>query len=141
MAFTPIKESKNELPWEQYPAATGTYAAGQIVRLDAGQIKALAAALSTTPQFICKSEAVITSPPTDINGGKVLVMPVETDPDEEYIVPTAAAASGAFGPGTLGSVSADGQKFVHGTAGKVLLLTQLPNAAPAGTPVRVKFVQ
>jgi hypothetical protein len=141
MAFVPEKEARNEYPWEQYPAAVGTYQAGQIVQLSAGQIKALAAALTTTPQFICKSNVAITNPPTDLNGGKVLVMPFETDPDEEYATVTAAAVTAAYGVGSLGSVSADGLKFVAATAGKALLLTPLATGAAAGTPVRVKFVQ
>jgi hypothetical protein len=141
MAFTPAKESRNEFPWVAYPAAVGTYAAGQIVQLNGGVLKALSAALTTTPQFINKSEVVIKNPPTDLNGGKLLAMPFETDPDEEYYVPISAAVSGGdILAGTLGSVSSDGLKFVTGTSGKVLLLSKIPDGSPIGFIARVKFV-
>ncbi|MDR1330265.1 MAG: hypothetical protein LBK23_11760 [Oscillospiraceae bacterium] len=142
MAFIPAKESRSEYPWVSYPAATGTYVAGQIVQLKSGVLTALTAALTTTPQFINKSEVVIASPPTDLNGGKLLAMPYETDPDEEYYVPiSAAVSSGDILAGTLGSVSSDGLKFVTGTAGKVLLLSKIPDGSPIGFIARVKFVQ
>jgi hypothetical protein len=140
MAFIPAKESKNEYPWESYPAAVGTYQAGQIVQLSGGVIKALTAALTVTPSFICKSAVTIASPPTDLNGGKVLVMPFTTDEDEEYYAPLAAQASTNFDVGALMSVASDGLSLAE-AAGKALLLETVVNGTPVGTFVRVKFTR
>ncbi|MDR1299931.1 MAG: hypothetical protein LBJ84_06770 [Oscillospiraceae bacterium] len=140
MAFIPAKETKNEHPLEFYTADAGVYQAGQIVQLSGGAIKALSAAMTTTPQFICKSSIEIKSPPVDINGGKVLVMPFDTDADEEYYAPLAAAAAQNYAVGALLSISADGLS-IAATSGKVLLLEPVKSGAPAGTYVCVKFAR
>ena len=58
--FLPHSHDKGALqPWEYIPAAAGTYQVGQLLDVTGGQLKAISAAKTTTPAYICMASKTV----------------------------------------------------------------------------------
>ena len=58
--FYPKNISGVVRPWEQLPAAAGTYVAGQLVNADGGKVAPLSAAATKTPGYLCMADVTLT---------------------------------------------------------------------------------
>ena len=95
-------------PWEQLPAAAGTYVAGQLVDADGGTVKPLTGASTKTPGYLCMADVTLTE-------GQLLPV-ARISKDEVYVTQLSAETAGA----TIGAklqVSAGGLQVDGGAAG------------------------
>ncbi|MCL1819414.1 MAG: hypothetical protein FWG36_02015 [Oscillospiraceae bacterium] len=64
--FLPHKSDNGAVsPWEHYPAAAGTYKAGQLLNVNAGKVAAITAITAVTPPYLCMAD-------TEIKGDELL---------------------------------------------------------------------
>ena len=59
MSFKPHQNDNGLQPWEEFPAAAGTYVVGQALKVTGGQVAAITAATTTTPPYICMANATV----------------------------------------------------------------------------------
>ena len=104
MSFKPHQNDNVLQPWEEIPAAAGTYVVGQLLQVTNGQLAALTAATKTTPPYVCMANATVAA-------GEVLpVIRVQKDMifETQLSAETAAAKVGVKLEVTAGGLLADG---------------------------------
>lgn len=91
-------------PWEYLPAAAGTYKAGQALSVSNGSVAPIAAALKTTPPYICQADVTVTE------GQCVPVIRVANNAIYETTLSadTATAKTGALLEVSAGGLAVDG---------------------------------
>lgn len=114
--------------WEYYGAAAGTYKAGQLVNMEAGQVTPVAAASTTTPGYVCMADITVEA------GGVVPVQRIVKD--AEYVTELSAEAAAAK-EGSKLEVSAGGLA-VDATAAGTFEVTYIADTA-AGSEVHGRF--
>ena len=85
--FYPKNISGVVRPWEQLPAAAGTYVAGQLVNAAGGKIAPLSAAVTKTPGYLCMADVTLTE-------GQLLPV-ARISKDEVYVTQLSAETAGA----------------------------------------------
>ena len=95
-------------PWEYYPAAAGTYKAGQLVNATGGKIQPVSAASKTTPGYVCMADITVE------DGGLVPVARIQKD--AVYVTELSAEAAAAA-IGSMLEVSAGGLAVAAAAAG------------------------
>lgn len=127
--FTPYaRDTAGALPWEYYPAAAGTYVAGQLLKISNGQLAAVSTASTTTPPYLCMADATVEA------GGMLPVVRVKHDTVFETTL-SAAAESAAVGAKL--QVAAGGLQANAATAGSFELVWA--EGTEAGSTVRGRF--
>ena len=107
--FTPHKgDTAGALPWEQLPAAAGTYKAGQLLNVTGGKLAAISAASTTTPPYLCMADITVQ------DGDNVPVSRVQKT--RVYASQLSAAAAGAV-PGTKLQIAEGGLLVNNAAAG------------------------
>ena len=114
--------------WEYYPAAAGTYKAGQLVNLTAGALAPVSAASKTTPGYVCMADITV------VEGGVVPVQRVVKD--IEFVTELSADAASAKAGSKL-EVSAGGLA-VDAAATGTFEVTYIAETA-AGSEVHGRF--
>ena len=126
--FIPKKIGGALQGWEYYPAAAGSYKAGQLVNIEAGVVTPVAAASKTTPGYVCMADITVEA------GG---VLPVQRIvKDAEYVTELSAEAADAKAGSKL-EVSAGGLAVDAAAAG-TFEVTYIA-ATAAGSEVHGRF--
>lgn len=138
MSFVPVKSDDGAvLPWEYLPAKEDTYACGQMVGVNAGQVEALASG-TATPPYLCMANQTVAAK------GELLPV-VRVGPGN--IFETTLSEGGSVHVGSLLAIDtkglgvevvADGN--ATGTFEVVSLEATGPEGAAKGDTVRGKFV-
>lgn len=126
--FYPKYMQGNLQPWEQLPAASGTYVAGQLLNVTGGKLAAISTACKTKPQYLCMADATVA------DGENLPVARVESD---TVYVTTLSAAAEAAAVGSLLEVTAGGLQADAAAAG-VFELVYVGGTA-AGDEVHGRF--
>lgn len=126
--FYPKYMRGNLQPWEQLPAAAGTYVAGQLLNVTGGKLAAISAACKTKPQYLCMADATVAA------GENLPVARVESD---TVYMTTLSAAAEAAAVGSLLEVTAGGLQADAAAAG-VFELVYVGGTA-AGDEVHGRF--
>ena len=95
-------------PWEQLPAAAGTYQVGQLLKISGGKLAAITAPEKTTPPYVCMSNITVA------DGENVHVQRVSTDVIYETTLSAEAAAAAV---GSMLEISAGGLQADAAAAG------------------------
>ena len=127
--FSPKNMTGVLQPWGQYPAAAGTYTAGQMVNAADGKINPVTGASTETPGYLCMADVTLAE------GGMLPVARVVKD--EIYITQLSAETAGAVVGAKL-QVSAGGLQVNGGAAG-TFEVVQIEGTA-AGSEVHGRFV-
>ena len=106
--FIPKNINGTMQPWEYYPAAAGTYKAGQLVNATGGKIQPVTAASKTTPGYVCMADITVE------DGGLVPVARIQKD--AVYVTELSAEAAAAA-IGSMLEVSAGGLAVDAAAAG------------------------
>lgn len=106
--FIPKNINGTMQPWEYYPAAAGTYKAGQLVNATGGKIQPVSAASKTTPGYVCMADITVE------DGGLVPVARIQKD--AVYVTELSAEAAAAA-IGSMLEVSAGGLAVDAAAAG------------------------
>lgn len=131
MSFLPVKSDTGAAtPWEELPAAAGTYKVGQLLAVTGGKLTAITAASVDTPPYVCMAEATVA------DGGLIPVVRVSGDHIYETTLSTAAASAKA---GTKLEVSAGGLEADAAATGTFEVVAILEGTAKGDT-VRGRFV-
>lgn len=127
--FTPHKgDHSGTMPWEYFPAAAGTYKAGQLLNVTSGKLAAISEASKTTPPYLCMADI------TAADGDNVPVVRVRSD---RIFKTTLSAAAASAAVGTKLEVSAGGLEADAAAAG-TFEVTALEGTA-AGSTVYGRF--
>ena len=127
--FVPHSYDKGALqPWEYIEAAAGSYEIGQLLDVTGGKLTAIAAAKTTTPQYVCMAKKTVEA------GGLLHVQRICKDVIYET---TLSAAAEAAVVGTKLQVSAGGKQADSAAAGTFEVV--YIEATAAGSVVRGRF--
>lgn len=127
--FTPYaRDTAGALPWERFPAAAGSYAAGQLLNIVNGQLTAIGSASTTTPAYLCMAEVTVQA------GALIPVVRVKHDTVFETTL-SAAATSAKIG--TKLQVAAGGLQANAAAEGSFEVVYLEDTAA--GSTVRGRF--
>lgn len=127
--FTPhTRDTAGALPWEYFPAAAGSYKAGQLLKIDGGQLTAVSAASTTTPPYLCMADATVEA------GGMIPVVRVKHDTVFET---TLSAAAESAATGAKLQVAAGGLQVNAAAEGSFELV--YVDGTEAGSTVRGRF--
>ena len=116
-------------PWEQLPAAAGTYTVGQLVNAANGKLSPIAGASNTTPGYLCMANVTLAE-------GELLPV-ARVAKNEIYITQLSAETAGAVVGGKL-QVSAGGLQ-VDGAAAGTFEVVEAEGTA-AGSEVCGRFI-
>ena len=126
--FIPKNINGTMQPWEYYPAAAGTYKAGQLVNATGGKIQPVSAASKTTPGYVCMADITVE------DGGLVPVARIQKD--AVYVTELSAEAAAAA-IGSMLEVSAGGLAVDAASAG-TFEVTYVAGTA-AGSEIHGRF--
>lgn len=126
--FYPKNMRGNLQPWEQMPAAAGTYKAGQLLNISGGKLAAISAACKTTPAYLCMADKTV-------EAGENL--PVARVSNDAIYVTTLSAEATTATIGTMLEVSAGGMQ-ADGTAAGTFEVVYIEGTA-AGSEVHGRF--
>lgn len=129
MSFVPVKSDSGAVPpWEYLPAKADTYACGQLVGVNAGQVEALAAG-TAAPPYLCMADQTVAA------GGELLpVVRVGAG----SIFETTLGTAGSVQVGSLLGIAPGGLE-ADGSASGPFEVTSLEGTAKGDT-VRGRFV-
>lgn len=127
--FSPKNMTGVLQPWEQYPAAAGTYTVGQLVNAAGGKVSPIAEASATTPGYLCMANVTLEE-------GQLLPV-ARVVKDEIYITKLSVETAGAVVGGKL-QVSAGGLQ-VDGAATGTFEVVWAEGTA-AGNEVHGRFI-
>ena len=127
--FIPKNINGTMQPWEYYPAAAGTYKAGQLVNATGGKIQPVSAASKTTPGYVCMANITVAE------GDNIPVTRIQKDAvyETQLSAETESASIGA-----KLQVSAGGLQVDAAAAGTFELT--YADGTEAGDMVRGRFV-
>ena len=126
--FYPKNLRGNLQPWEQLPAAAGTYKAGRLLNVTGGKLAAISAACKTKPGYLCMADATVS------DGENLPVARVESD---TIFVTTLSTAAASAAVGSLLEVSAGGEQVDAAAAGTFELV--YVGGTAAGDEVHGRF--
>lgn len=126
--FYPKNMRGNLTPWENLPAAAGTYNAGQMLNISGGKLAAISAACKTKPQYLCMADVTVA------DGDTLPVARVESD---TIFVTTLSTAAASAAPGSLLEVTAGGKQVDAAAAGTFELV--FVGGTAAGDEVHGRF--
>ena len=116
-------------PWEQLPAAAGTYTVGQLVNAADGKVSPITGACTTTPGYLCMANVTLTE-------GQMLPV-ARVVKDEIYVTQLSAESATAVVGGKL-QVSAGGLQVDGAAAGTFEVVWAEGTAA--GNEVHGRFI-
>lgn len=126
--FYPKNISGVVRPWEQLPAAAGTYVAGQLVATNDGKVVPLNIAVTKTPGYLCVADVTLTE-------GELLPV-TRISKDEVYVTQLSVATEGAVVGARL-QVSAGGLQVDGAEAGAFEVV--YADGTAAGSEVHGRF--
>ena len=121
--FIPHKYENGIQPWEYLQAAAGSYKCGQAVSVTGGKVTPIAAALKTTPPYICMADVTV-------DDGHAV--PVIRTNHEIVFETTLSAEAAAAAVGSMLEVSAGGLQVDAAAAG-TFEVTDIEATAAGGT--------
>lgn len=127
--FSPKHISGVVRPWEQFPAAGGTYTVGQMLNAADGKLSPISAASTTTPGYLCMANVTLAE-------GELLPV-ARVAKDEIYITQLSVETAGAVVGGKL-QVSAGGLQVDGAAAGSFEVV--LAEGTDAGSEVHGRFI-
>lgn len=116
-------------PWEQLPAAAGTYTAGQLLNASDGKLSPISGASPTTPGYLCMADVTLAE-------GELLPV-ARVVKNEIYITQLSAESAGAVAGGKL-QVSVGGLQVDGAAAGTFEVVSAEGTAA--GSEVCGRFI-